>query len=50
MDGLVQFSFLLSSIILDCWYVVRRLVVGWVNSVWCIGWQIYFQNAFLIQD
>ena len=33
MDGLVQFSFLLSSIILDCWYVVRRSVGGWVSSV-----------------
>ena len=51
MGGWVSSVFvLLSSIILDCWYVVRRSVGGWVSSVWCIGWQIYFQNALLIQD
>ena len=30
MDGLVQFSFLLSSIILDCWYVGEK-VGGWMG-------------------
>ena len=33
MDGLVHFLFLLSSIILDCWYVVRRSVGGWVSLI-----------------
>ena len=43
MDGLVHFLFLLCSIILDCWYVVRRSVGGWVSSFFVFTMQHYIR-------